>query len=168
MQRKYSILALIITFLVGIVLSVFALSVFFVSKIGGFELVPEVLKYAAVRTLIENKFVGEIDADTLDAHVFDTVIASLEDEWSYYMTADEYDYYKEYTKNQYVGIGIYIARDSETGAIRIVSVTDDSPADNAGISDGQYLTAIDGQSLADMEISEVKQLIQSKETKILF
>ena len=163
MKRNTGMITIVIAFISGAAISGLLFMHFFILKMGGYELLPEVSKYASIRSLIEEKYIGDIDIAALDSAVFKAMTEALDDKWSYYLTAAEYKNYKDYTQNSYTGIGINISQNADTGLFDIISVTENSPAEKVGIMAGQVLVAIDDEPLSEMEIDRVRDLIKSKE-----
>mgnify|MGYP000236482575 CR=1 FL=1 len=64
---------------------------------------------------------------------------------------------------KYNGIGISIAKDTDTNYPEVVSVFKDQPAYKAGIKNGDLITAIDQKSTADMELQDVVSAIRSED-----
>ena len=52
-------------------------------------------KLAELRSLIDQKFIGDIDWKTVDDYAAAGMIEGLGDRWSYYMSAESYANYKE-------------------------------------------------------------------------
>jgi len=68
------------------------------------------------------------------------------------MDAAEYREMQTQTRGEYGGLGIEVT--SEDGVVRVVSPIDGTPAARAGIQAGDYLTAIDGQSIVGLTLNE--------------
>ena len=62
-----------------------------------------------------------------------------------------------------VGIGITITQDEDTGAFPIVTVTDGGPAASAGLQAGDVITAINGQDVTALSMSELRSLVRGEE-----
>ena len=121
------------------------------SVFGGEEGYKQALSYVQAQQAIEEEFVGEYDPAALREAAMDGMIAALDDQWSYYMTAEEYAAYLQNGNNEYSGIGVVIQA-AETGeGLLITEVYPDSPAEAAGIQPGQLLLAIDGVAVQDTE-----------------
>lgn len=82
-------------------------------------------------------FVGDIDPEKLADYAATGYVAGLDDKWSYYMTAEEYESYHLSSEGKACGIGVSVA--SGDGQIRVIEVYDDSPAEQAGIVKGDYI-----------------------------
>lgn len=78
------------------------------------------------------------------------------------MTPEEYQSYQMYSANEYAGIGVTIQLDEKTKGFQIMSITAQSPAEQAGLAIGDIITAVDGESVSGKTLSEVQSLIRSK------
>lgn len=78
------------------------------------------------------------------------LVSGLGDRWSYYITPENYQALRDSRANRYVGIGVTVDYTDERG-LSIRSVTEGSPAAQAGITAGDIITAVDGQSVAGEE-----------------
>ena len=74
------------------------------------------------------------------------LVSGLGDRWSYYITPENYQSLMDRRANRYVGIGVTVDY-SDTRGLLVRSVTEGSPAAQAGITAGELITAVDGQSL---------------------
>ena len=118
-------------------------------------------KLTEVQRLIDAVFIGEYDADKLEDAAANAMIYSLGDQWSFYLTAEEYLAYQESVNNAYVGVGITIVQQENGHLIR--EVAPGGSAQEAGILPGDVLIKAQGQSVVGLSASEVKNLISNKE-----
>ena len=162
MKKKYDIMALLTAGAACTAVTMVCIIGVLVFRFGGMEGVSAALKYTRVRQIIEEYYIGEIDSDTMEAMTFSGMIASLNDNWSYYMTAEQYEVYNRYSENQYAGIGVSIMQDEESQGLLVIGVTEDSPADLAGIKAGDIIVSVDGIDVIGMTVNEVREIIQSK------
>lgn len=79
-------------------------------------------------------------------------VAGLEDPYSSYLTADEYDDWQNVESGTMVGIGVTVQAD-EAG-LYVVSVTEDSPAYISGIQEGDIITEVEGESVSEIGYEE--------------
>ena len=128
---------------------------------GGFRGFGRAAKFAAVMRIIDSKFVGECDLDETTDLALAVAVDSLDDDWSYYMDADSYDEYQDYSANLYQGIGVTIRADEATGGFLIEITSKDGPADRAGILAGDVILAVDGISVTGKTTEELRSLIQA-------
>jgi len=92
---------------------------------------------------------------------FTAAAASALDHYSAFLTADQLrDIYSQIEGN-FVGLGVELKADS--GALLIVHVIPDSPAQAAGILDGDRIVAVAGQSTSTMSTDEAATLLTGPE-----
>lgn len=91
----------------------------------------------------------EDDADlsrTADTALYG-LVEGMGDRWSYYIAPESYQALQDRRANRYVGIGVTVDYSDERGLL-IREVTAGSPAEQSGITAGELITAVDGQSVA--------------------
>lgn len=95
------------------------------------------------------------------------LVESLDDVYSTYYTADEYKELTEQTSGTFYGIGAYVSYDTEKEYCVIAGVIDDSPAQKAGVKEGDIIYKVDGKTVTGMASDEVVKLIRGDQgTKV--
>jgi len=117
-------------------------------------------KLAEAADIIRENYIGEYEESELTDQAIDAMVASLNDRWSYYMTAEEVSAYEMSSRNSYGGIGI-VVQDSEDNAARVLKVYEHSPAGEAGVFPGSLFLAVDGQDVSGMDKDSVVDLVRS-------
>ena len=93
---------------------------------------------------IRSDYVEEVDdADLIEAAI-NGMLTSL-DPHSSYMSPEAAQRMRVSTSGEFGGLGIEVTQ--EEGWVKVVSPMDGTPADAAGILAGDYITAVDGESL---------------------
>ena len=110
--------------------------------------------FADVLSRVEQDYVTPIDERTAMEAAINGMLASL-DPHSSYMNADEYRDMQVQTRGAYGGLGLEVTVDD--GVVRVVSPIDDTPAARAGVQAGDYLTAINGQSIVGLALNDAVQ-----------
>ena len=111
--------------------------------------------------LIKSSFVGEYDQTEVTDAAMEGMVSALGDRWSYYLTQEEYAAQNQRRANQYVGIGVTVTYEREEGLL-ILTVTAGGPAEQAGLTPGEVITAVDGVSLEGDGKYEGVNLIQGE------
>ena len=125
-------------------------------------------KLEQLSDVIDRKFIGEADQTAIQDAAADAMVEALGDRWSYYVPAQQQDYYEKRRNNEYVGIGVSIMKRQDGRGFDIVSVTSGGPAEEAGILAGDILTHADGTPLGQCNVTEVQDLIiGEKNTKVV-
>lgn len=123
-------------------------------------------KLVQLETLIEECYIGEVDVSDMEDAAAVAMIECL-DRWSYYIPADEYQAYQEQMANAYVGVGITIQVDEETGGFRIKEVTEGGPAQEAGLLVDDVIIGAAGQDIRGKDTEAVAGLVKGEEnTKV--
>ncbi len=160
MNRKFGLKSVVALMLIASALTCVIVLAVVGTKLGyGTPLFDELKTYLAMRRDIESVYIGEYDSTAVNEAALRATVEALDDRWSYYMTPAEYDEYVNLSNNQYAGIGVVVVEDEETGGIRIRSVYTDSPAERAGLTDGDVIIAVDGADVTDMDYFDAINLI---------
>ena len=120
-------------------------------------------KLDQLEALIEERFIGEVDAVAIEDAAADAMVNALGDRWSYYIPASEYASYVEQMNNAYVGIGITIQLREDESGFDIVQVNEGGPAEEAGLKPGDVVVAIEGQSCVGMTANQARDLVRGEE-----
>ncbi len=124
-------------------------------------------KLLGLENVIEGEYYQEVSENDLIDGALKGLFEGLNDPYSQYYTADEFQTLKEQTSGSFVGIGVYIGVNSENDKITIISPIEGSPADKAGIKSGDIVVKVDGQSIDSKTVDEVIKHIKGKEnTKV--
>lgn len=124
---------------------------------------PGVAKLGQLESLIEEKFIGEVDETAITDAAAEAMVDALGDRWSYYMSATEYKAYQEQMANAYVGVGITIQVMEDDSGFLIIQVTEGGPAEEAGLLAGDVVVGVAGERVAGWTTSEVRDLVKGKE-----
>jgi len=115
--------------------------------------------FADVLARVEQDYVTEINDEEAIEAAIQGMLSSL-DPHSSYMNASEYRDMQTQTRGEYGGLGIEVT--SEEGVVRVVSPIDGTPAARAGIQAGDYLTAINGESIVGLTLNEAVRLMRGE------
>ena len=112
--------------------------------------------------LIQERFIGEVDVTAIEDAAAEAMVDALGDRWSYYIPASEYAAYLEQMNNAYVGVGITVSLREDGQGFDILLVTQGGPAEEAGLLAGDIVTAVDGESIADLGANDAKNRIRGE------
>jgi carboxyl-terminal processing protease len=112
---------------------------------------------------IDENYIGEIDKNELINSTLKGFIEGIGDEYSEYMTAEEWEEYQADALGNYVGVGIYMRIDDETNYTIVDSTIKETPAEEAGIKSGDLIIGVDGESTYGLTASEVSSKIKGEE-----
>lgn len=120
-------------------------------------------KLLGLEDIIESDYYKEVSEEDLINGSIKGLFEGLEDPYSQYYTADEFQTLKEQTSGSFVGIGVYIGVNKENNKITIISPIEESPAAKAGIKSGDVVTKVNGNSVESKTVDEVIKEIKGKE-----
>lgn len=118
-------------------------------------------KLQELENLLLERFVDGADSTQLQDAAAHAMVGALGDRWSYYIPKAEYDAYLENKNNSYVGVGVTIEQ-TELG-YRIIKLSQDGPAQLAGILTGDVIVAVDGTRVASLTLDEGKAMVRGPE-----
>lgn len=119
-------------------------------------------KLDQLESLIEERFIGEVDTTAIEDAAAEAMVDALGDRWSYYISAADYQSYAEQMANAYVGIGVTITVTEDNSGFKIVQVNETGPAYEAGLLAGDYMVAVDGVDVREMTTSECSTLVKGE------
>ena len=119
-------------------------------------------KLDALEELILKCFIGEADQTLMGDAAANAMVNALGDRWSYYIPADQMQSYNEQKENAYVGIGVTITVREDGVGLDIVQVAEGGSAKEAGVRVGDVIVGVDGTSIKDMSVDDVKNRIRGE------
>ena len=115
---------------------------------------------ATAKDYVDEYYVEEYDSQVVMDSSLVAMIDALGDNWSHYLTAQEYAVYKKGNDAKAVGVGISCSYDQSSATLGIVDIHPGSPAKGAGIEPYDRIIAVDGitvtQSGAAFAVNKLK------------
>lgn len=128
------------------------------------DIIAENLK--SFRTVIDQYYIGEIDEQKMLDETIKGYVNGLDDEYSEYMTKEEWEEFQADALGNYVGIGIYMTID-ENGNVVILSPIEGTPAADVGLKEGDVIVNVNEESVLGFSSDEVSSKIKGEEgTKV--
>lgn len=106
---------------------------------------------------IRAQYVEEVDAGDLIEAAIDGMLTSL-DPHSSYLSPDDAADMRVQTRGEFGGLGIEVTQ--EEGFVKVVSPIDGTPADEAGIEAGDFITHVDGTSVLGLTLDDAVDLMR--------
>lgn len=117
-----------------------------------------------VRQLLLDYHYNKPSADSLASDDIDQMIATLNDPWTQFFDAKEWESFNSALEQTFVGVGIVMRQDK--GGVYIDDVIAGSPADSAGLLPGDLMVMADGKSVIGSSSSEIQQLLLGQEGEL--
>ena len=134
-------------------------------------------KYSELESLyhfLEDNYYTDLDEEDMMTGIYKGLFSSPGDIYTRYMTPEEYKEVMDSIEGTFEGIGVTMAV-SESGFIQVISVMEESPAEKAGLREGDLILEVNGKPYMGVDMSEaaahikgesgtnVKLLIQRKD-----
>lgn len=100
---------------------------------------------------VRSNYVEEVDEQQLIEAAIEGMLTSL-DPHSAYLPPQNFQDMREQTKGEFGGLGIEVTM--ENGFVKVVAPIDETPAANAGLEAGDFVTHIDGESVLGLTLAE--------------
>ena len=121
-------------------------------------------KLDQINGLIERYYLyeDEIDEDALIDGIYSGYASALGDPYTEYYDKEETQAVLETSSGEFSGIGATMSMNVDSGEITIVNVYKDSPADRAGIREGDVLYQVDDKETAGVDLDTVVSWIKGE------
>ncbi|WP_425044508.1 S41 family peptidase [Primorskyibacter sp. S87] len=106
---------------------------------------------------IRIQYVEEVDEAELIEAAIDGMLTSL-DPHSSYLSPEDAAQMRVQTRGEFGGLGIEVTQ--EEGFVKVVSPIDGTPADEAGIEAGDFITHVDGESVLGLTLDSAVDLMR--------
>ncbi|MDO9640686.1 MAG: S41 family peptidase [Pseudotabrizicola sp.] len=106
---------------------------------------------------VRAQYVEEVDSKKLIEAAINGMLTSL-DPHSNYLAAKDFDDMQVQTRGEFGGLGIEVTQ--EEGFVKVVSPMDDTPADEAGIEAGDFITHVNGESVLGLQLDAAVDLMR--------
>ena len=128
------------------------------------EVIAETLK--SFREVIDREYIGEIDETKVLDETIKGYVNGLDDEYSEYLTKEDWEDFETYALGNYVGIGIYMSTDKNDNVV-VVEPIKDSPAEKVGLKPGDIIVGVNDESVIGVSSENVSNMIKGEEgTKV--
>ena len=119
-------------------------------------------KIKFVKTYLENNYLGEMNEEKMLEYAIKGYVAGIGDEYTAYLTKDEYEDLMINVNGNYVGIGVYITQDRYGNTIVLLPI-EGSPAEQADLRTGDIILKINGEECANQELDAIVNKIKGEE-----
>ena len=159
-SKKHIVLTALITFVITAVVAVGG--TFLYCTIASYDVV------ARARDMICEFYVDPLTEEQIDKmndYAISAMVASLEDPYSYYLDAEMLEEYEESMEEEYVGIGVSVSYDKEAGKLTVISPTDGSPAQKAGVLPQDIIYKVDNIVVTEENYNDIVDHIRGNNAR---
>ncbi|RYY24481.1 MAG: S41 family peptidase [Sphingomonadales bacterium] len=108
---------------------------------------------------VKANYVEKVDDATLVKGAIQGMLAAL-DPHSSFADGLDFDNLKIQTDGNYGGLGLQVTQ--ENGAVKVITPTEDTPAQRAGIKSGDFITHLDGKFIVGGSLDEAIEQMRGK------
>lgn len=122
-------------------------------------------KLGVIREVMDKYYLhaDDIDDEALTEGICAGYVSGLGDPYSAYYTEEEAKELLQGISGEYSGIGAALSKNNETNAVTITNVYEDSPAEEAGMEEGDILLEVDGHEVTGEDLNQVVAWIKGEE-----
>ncbi|SFJ65708.1 S41 family peptidase [Jannaschia pohangensis] len=106
---------------------------------------------------IRNQYVEEVDEGELIEAAINGMLTSL-DPHSSYLPPNDFEEMQTDTRGEFGGLGIEVTQ--EEGYVKVITPMDGTPAYEAGVEAGDFITAVDGESILGLTLEEAVTMMR--------
>ncbi|MCI8825627.1 MAG: S41 family peptidase [Lachnospiraceae bacterium] len=107
-------------------------------------------------------YTDKVDMNVIADQIYRAYMSGLKDKYAAYYTKDEMTQRMESVNGSYCGIGAVVSQNDNKEVI-VIQPYENSPAEQAGLKQGDIILSIDGTSLAGMTLDEAVSLVKGEE-----
>lgn len=113
------------------------------------------------RKVIDQLYLGDIDEQKILDETIKGYVNGLNDEYSEYMTAEEWEEFQTSALGNYVGIGIFMGVNKDDNIV-VLSPVKESPAEKAGLKPGDIIAQVNDESVLGLSSDVVSSKIKGE------
>lgn len=118
-------------------------------------------KLQIVKDYLNDNYIGELNLDQMIEGAIKGYVEGVGDDYTEYLSKDEYEELIVNITGDFVGIGVYIYKDQD-GNLIVLAPMENSPSEEAGIEAGDRILAIDGENCNEMDINVASSKIKGE------
>ncbi|MDO5147424.1 MAG: S41 family peptidase [Eubacteriales bacterium] len=129
------------------------------SGVGNYRVLSKLM---FIEACIDKYFLHEVDEEEMESYIYKGMMNGLHDPYAAYYSREEYQRLLEEDAGEYVGIGVTVREDANTGYIIVDEVNKNGPAYKAGLQVGDIIMAVDGEDTAQLGLQDTVSAIRTK------
>lgn len=112
------------------------------------EMVEKYEKLYSIQDTIDERCLWDVDTDEHMDDLYRAAVDAVDDKYSYYMTAEEYEEWENLVTGTFTGVGIAFSQDTD-GSFVVNRVMEGGPAELGGMKAGDLILKVDGKVYED-------------------
>lgn len=120
-------------------------------------------KIYTMKGIIDSEYIlSDVDEEDLINGAIKGYVEGLGDDYTEYFTAEEMEDFKMDTEGEYVGIGVYMYKNTSDNTIVVLYPIENSPAEEAGLQYGDIIKKVDGVEYTGNDFNTIASKIKGK------
>ncbi len=119
-------------------------------------------KIGTLEAVIDKYYLNDYTVEDLETGIYRGMIDSLGDKYGVYYTVEEIKKAREDSTGMFGGIGALISYDEVANYCIIAGTTEGSPADRAGLREGDYIVKVDDMDAQGIMSSEIVTYVRGE------
>ncbi len=103
---------------------------------------------AELQDAIQDDFYKQVDDGQIEQGSLRGMVQGLDDRFSNYLTPKETQQFQQSVEGRFEGVGMNV--DQDRRGLRVLNVFEGSPAERGGVKKGDFITEVDGRSIAGL------------------
>jgi carboxyl-terminal processing protease len=103
---------------------------------------------AELQDAIQDDFYKQVDDAQIEQGSLKGMVQGLDDRFSNYLTPKETAQFQQSVEGRFEGVGMNVDQDKR--GLRVLNVFEGSPAERGGVKKGDFITEVDGRSIAGL------------------
>ncbi len=118
-------------------------------------------KMIEIEKLLKEEYLWDVDSEKMWDYAIKGFVSGLDDVYTYYMNPEENAEYEESLADEFDGIGVQI-RNTDEYDVYVISVFNGSPAETAGLKEGDIIVSADDTDLRGIGIDKAITYIKGE------
>ena len=111
---------------------------------------------------LEKLYMGELNTKQMEEMAIKGYVEGIGDDYTEYLTKEEYEELTISVTGDYVGIGVYMAKDNKDRVVILMPI-ENSPAEEAGLESGDIIKSVDGEDCKNIDLNIISNKIKGEE-----
>ena len=163
MKRSKAIMMAVSTGVIVCLVTCLLTIAIYQKKLAGDENSLNLNEFGSVGDMIDEYYLYDYDIKDVQDAGLKAMVESLDDPYSVYFTQEEFDAFNQNSAGEYVGIGILISENKDTGYTEILKFFPGSSAEEQGIQVGDLIVEIDGEDVTGLTTNEIGVMCTGEE-----
>lgn len=115
-----------------------------------------------IRQLIDRYYIDDVDESVIEEGIYKGMLEALNDPYSMYFNEEEFKMFTTDSDASFGGIGVTVMANTEDNTILVVSVTEGSPSEKAGILPGDKIIKAEGTDVEGNNLDKAVSIMRGE------